>query len=81
MISITNKLITIKDQESQNHAILVEETSLDNMKLNDVIITTGYLNENQILASAYLYIIPRVKPTSPINEATKSATASTKNKN
>jgi|SRR3989344_6058436 len=79
VVAISDKLITIKNNGLKNIAVSLPENSI--VKLNNFIILTGFLGENEIFEAEFIHIIPQggfIKPksaTPSAKEATKSATS------
>lgn len=85
IISISDKLATLKTKQSKSVAISLPNGS--KVKLNDFVILTGTSSKNDIFKTGFVYVIPQggiIKPknvaTSSAKVATKSATPSAKKK-
>lgn len=69
VIVTSDKLITIKDRDSKNHAISVstktklkkgvDEITLSDIKNTNFIIVSGNLNDNDIMEASLVYVIPQ----------------------
>lgn len=71
VIAISDNLITIKDRSLKN--IAVSSPSSD-LRINDFVILTGYLNKNGIFEAGFVYVIPQGGFLKPKKVATPSAT-------
>jgi hypothetical protein len=83
--SISGQNVTIKLKDSKSNSILVsnstnyklgiEDASLSDLKVNQIIIASGLINDNQILEADFIYIIPVGSQTpKPSQIASSSAT-------
>lgn len=85
IISISDKLITLKDRDFKVVAVSLPTGS--KVSLNDFVILTGHKNKNDIFDAGFVYVIPQggiIKPkkvaTPAAQTATKSATPAAKKK-
>lgn len=72
VISISDKLITLKDKDSKNVAASV--ASVAGIKLNAFVILTGNKDKNDIFKAGFVYVIPQGGVIKPKKMATPSAT-------
>lgn len=56
-ISISDKLVTLKDRDLKNMAVSLPPSS--NVKLNDFVILTGNKTKNDIFEVEFVYVIPQ----------------------
>ncbi len=56
IISISGKLITLKDKDAKNVAVSLNSQS--QFKLNDFVILTGIKNRNDIFEAGFIFVIP-----------------------
>ena len=78
VISVSEDIATIRDKEGKHIAISISEIDTT-VKIDQIIIATGYLNKNNILNAKFIFVTGHVKPkpiiaTSSAQEATKSPT-------
>jgi len=78
VISVSEDIATIRDKEGKNIAISISEIDTT-VKIDQIIIATGYLNKNNILDADFIFVTGQVKPrpniaTPSAQEATKSPT-------
>lgn len=76
IISISDKLVTLKDRNLKNVAVSLPSSS--NVKLNDFVILTGKYNKNEIFNAEFVYVIPQggvIKPKKIVYPAPKGAGA------
>lgn len=71
IISISDKLITLKNREFKNVAVTLPPSKI---KLNDFVILTGNYNKNDIFDAGFVYVIPQGGVIKPKKMATPSAT-------
>ena len=71
IISISDKLVTLKTNDFKNIAVILPVTS--KAKLNDFVILTGTKDDNDIFDAQFVYVIPQGAILRP-KIATKSAT-------
>ncbi len=72
IISISDKLITLRDQDLKNTAVTIPTSS--KVKLNDLLILTGSQGKNNIFDAEFVYVIPESNVIKPKRVATPSAT-------
>lgn len=70
IVSISDKLATLKDRNLKNIAITVPNS---NVKLNDFVILTGNFGKKDIFEARFVYVIPQGGILKPKREATASA--------
>ena len=70
IISISDKLATLKDKNNKNVSISLSGFSVKNL---DYVIATGYLSKNEIFEADYVYVIPQSGIIKPKKTATPSA--------
>lgn len=78
-ISISDKLVTLKDRDLKNMAVSLPPSS--NVKLNDFVILTGNKTKNDIFAVEFVYVIPQgriIKFKKVATPSAKEATPSAK---
>ena len=78
VISVSEDIATIRDKEGKHIAISISEIDTT-VKIDQIIIATGYLNKNNILDADFIFVTGQVKPkpnvaTPSAQEATKSPT-------
>jgi len=56
IISISDKLITLKDKDAKNVAVSLDSESI--VKLNNFVILTGTKNKNEIFEAGFVYVFP-----------------------
>lgn len=56
ILSISDRLITIKDKDQKNHAVSLADESL---KVGDFVILTGFLGKNDIFEADFAHVIPQ----------------------
>ena len=76
VISISDKLITLKDKNFKNVAASLPLKS--KIKLNDFVILTGSIDKNDIFDTGFIYVIPQGGIIKPKKVATPSAQTATK---
>lgn len=74
IISLSDKLITMKSKDFKNVAVSLPARS--EVKLNDFIILTGSKNKNDIFEAGFVYVIPQGVVIKPKKVATPSAQTS-----
>ena len=75
IISISDKLVTLKDPKSKNVAVSMP---LNKVKLNDFVILTGNMGKNDIFEAQFVYIIQQrgfIKPKKMVYPAPNGAGA------
>lgn len=75
IISISDKLITLKDREFKNIAAILPPQAT--VKLNDFVILTGSYDKNDIFSAGFVFVIPQGVSLKPKKEATPSAKSAT----
>lgn len=70
VISVSEDIATIRDKEGKNIAISISEIDTP-IKVDQIIIATGYLNKNNILNAEFIFVTGQIKPKP--NVATSSA--------
>lgn len=78
-ISISDKLVTLKDRDLKNMAVSLPPSS--NVKLNDFVILTGNKTKNDIFEVEFVYVIPQggiIKLKKVATPSAKEATPSAK---
>jgi len=78
IISVSEDIATIRDKEGKNIAMSISKIDTP-LKIDQIIIATGFLNKNNILNAKFIFVTGQVKPkpiiaTSSAQEATKSPT-------
>ncbi|OGE27817.1 hypothetical protein A2867_01825 [Candidatus Daviesbacteria bacterium RIFCSPHIGHO2_01_FULL_40_11] len=76
IISISDKLITLKDRDFK--VVAVSLPSGSKVSLNDFVILTGNKNKNDIFAAGFVYVIPQGGILKPKKVATPAAQTTTK---
>lgn len=75
IIAISDKLVTVKDKNLKS--IAVSQTEPASVKVNDFVILTGRLEENDIFKTDFVYVIPQGGILKSKKLATPSANIST----
>lgn len=80
IISVSEDIVTTRNKEGKHIAISISEINTP-IKVDQIIIATGYLNKNNILDAEFIFATGQIKTkpsvaTSSTREATKSTTPS-----
>ena len=71
IISVSDKLITLKDRSLKNHAVTISGSN--QVEINDFVILTGTTGKNDIFKAGFVYVIPQGGFIKPKKTASPSA--------